>query len=310
MRLEKIINRTPLESIKLHFADKFGVKVYIKRDDLNHPNISGNKIRKLLYPVRMMWRSGNRRIISFGGAYSNHLHALSYLCHMGIRVCAFVPLDQKDLEVPSLVAAVENGLEVNYVTRSVYRRRFDESWIAELARANPDAMIVPEGGTVVGALDGVHLMVRECQEQLDEMAIGSVDYWLVSVGTGGTLMGMMESVDQGHLIGVSVVRGVDQAKWIERHYRSERKRLISWAVTQEYHLGGMGRYNDELLECIRYHRACNKLPLDPIYTGKMMLALEQMIVSGAIRPGSKVLAIHTGGLVGVENFFIKYGIRC
>ena len=297
---------TPIQALKMPLGEKSGVRVWIKRDDLIHPQLSGNKWRKLQGPLNMMKKLGKKSILTFGGAFSNHLHAVSFLCLQGIQVIVYVPLDQKRIVVPSLEESKANGIVIRYIPRREYRKRFKKEWIDKLQSAYPEHYIIPEGGTISDQLVGVHHMMDACKLQIEREGIGRIDYWLVPVGTGGTLLGMIQRRPPvGKLIGISAVKGPNQSTWIQRHLAE--KFSSNWVVLQNHHLGGMGKYTSELIQTIKYHHHKNGLLLDPIYNAKTMLALVNLIHSGYIQGGSRVMVIHTGGQAGLKNFIVKEG---
>lgn len=291
---------TPLDRIELKYTVGQSIKVHIKRDDLVHPHYCGNKWRKLKYQIEQFHQLDHSSIITWGGALSNHLHAISYLIkEQNIPVLALVPQDQKEQKPPSLKKAISNGLTIRYVSRSEYRQRNSQIYLSQLQAQNSGALLIPEGGSSANLLRGVEEMAHECIEQCPE----KIDYWILPVGTGGTMLGILNVIQEGEVIGISAVKGGRQAEWIQEQLMDKKTR--PWKISQDHHLGGMGKFTPQLIDLIRQFKSEKDILLDPVYMGKTILASIDLIHNHKIEPGSNVVIIHTGGYIGLDNFLDK-----
>lgn len=276
------------------------VRLEVLRLDLMHPLVSGNKWYKLKYNLADCLKRGSRIVISFGGAWSNHLHALAAACQIsGIACIGVVRGHKPETLSPSLCDMQAMGMQLHFVNRETYRLRHDPAFHATLIRGlgcdEVTTQIIPEGGSN-------DLAMRGCAEILSCHSIEPDDYDLIvtACGTGATLAGLiLGAAGKGRFLGVSVLKGGDFLR------RDIRKRLIgvdcacdNWQLRTEFHCGGYARQTDELLSFIESFTHETDLPLDRVYTGKLFFALKQLVASGYIVADSRILAIHTGGLQG------------
>lgn len=279
-----------------------GVELYIKREDLIHPQISGNKFWKLFYNVNryLETTTENRRFITFGGAFSNHISAVAALGkQLNIPTLGIIrgeELTDKWQDNPTLKQASENGMQFRFVTRSDYQ---DKSQLTERLQTEfPEALIIPEGGTNALAVEGFQHVLNA--------QTASFDYICTAVGTGGTLGGLSKFAEKHQkVLGFAVVKDASLKETVQR---------LSGCVNFEIldaSFGGYGRLDGGVVAFINRFFTEHQIPLDPVYTGKMMFTLTQMMESGSFRENTKVLAIHTGGLQGIEgaNQFLKKNNR-
>ncbi len=269
-----------------------GVRLFIKREDLLFPECSGNKFRKLKYNLEAVRQAGLGKILTFGGAYSNHIQATAAagqragLQTIGIirgEELAFRPLN------PTLEDARAAGMTLHFVSREEYRLREDPKVLARYQEHFGPAYILPEGGTN-------ELAVKGCEEILGPE---DRDFDLVccSVGTGGTLAGLARSAAPGQWVrGYAALasEGLNASvrRWCGRS---------NWEITHLYHLGGYAAVRAELIDFMNRFHGETGIPLDPVYTGKMIYGIVEDVAKGNIPPGSRVLAIHTGGLQGIRG---------
>lgn len=281
----------------LNLDMKFGVQLFVKREDLIHPFISGNKFRKLKYNLEEAKTLGFKTLLSFGGAFSNHITAVASAGkEFGFNTIGVIrgeELVEKIEYNPTLQFAEQCGMQFKFVTREVYRNKTAEHFIEELRAEFGDFYLLPEGGTNA-------LAVKGCEEILTEQD-KDFDYICCSVGTGGTVSGLINCSKPGQqILGFSSLKGdflkEDIGKFVEKK---------NWQLITDYHFGGYAKINEALISFINEFKSKNQIPLDPIYTGKMMLGIFDLVEKGFFPKGSKILAIHTGGLQGIEGMNLK-----
>ena len=277
-----------------------GIELFIKREDLLHPIISGNKFRKLKYNIEEAKKSGNNTLLTFGGAFSNHILAVAGAgAEFGFKTIGVIrgeELASKVNENPTLLKAKELGMDFYFVSRSVYQEKESESFVIELKDRFGDFYLIPEGGTNKFAIKG-------CKEILTEEDKQVFSYVACAVGTGGTFSGLINSSDEKQqLIGFSSLKGAFLSDVI-RNFAEK----TNWIINDDYHFGGYGKVTDELIHFLNNFYNQTAIPLDPVYTGKMVFGILEMIKNGYFDPKSKILIIHTGGLQGIKgmNFALR-----
>lgn len=278
------------ENQRINLPGWEGHDVYIKREDLLHPDISGNKYRKLFYNLHEAHRQNHDTLLTFGGAYSNHIAAVAaagkeaQMTTIGIiRGEELADTKRND----TLRFAESQGMQLHFVSRTAYRKKTDPDFINQLQQQFGCFYLLPEGGTN-------DLAVKGCEEILTAQD-QRFDYICVAVGTGGTLAGLANSATGGQqLIGFSALKG-DFLNEEVKKYTSK----TNWSVTDAYCFGGYAKVNKELIDFINDFKKQTAIALDPIYTGKMMYGISQYIKAGQFPKKSRILAIHTGGLQGL-----------
>ena len=293
------IQHTPIQEIRTSLTQEKGVELYVKREDLNHPDISGNKLRKLQYNLKAAKEQGFHKLLTFGGAFSNHIYATAAAGQLFdfetigiIRGEEHLPLN------PTLDFAQSCGMEIHYMDRTRYRLKNSLIVLNELKKKHGEFYLIPEGGTN-------DLAIKGCQEILIEEE-KSFDYYVLSVGTGGTLAGIIQGLTGvNKIIGISSLKGEFLEVEINSLFRQYNlPEYDNWYVNQEYHFGGYAKTSDELFQFIETMDKEHNLPLDPVYTGKALFGTMDLIKKGDIPRGSKLLFIHTGGLQGRAGFGI------
>ncbi|WP_179354317.1 1-aminocyclopropane-1-carboxylate deaminase/D-cysteine desulfhydrase [Winogradskyella vidalii] len=269
------------------------ISIAIKREDLIHPFISGNKYRKLKFNILEAKTRNASVLLTFGGAYSNHIAAVAAAGKTyGFKTIGVIrgeELADKVSENPTLSFAKEQGMEFHFVSRTSYREKTSDSFIANLKVLFGDFYLIPEGGT-----NG--LAVKGCEEILQENDF-NFDYICCSVGTGGTISGLINA-SQSHqkILGFPALKGdflqADICKFANQD---------NWKLITDYHFGGYGKIKPELITFINQFKQRYDVPLDPIYTGKMMFGIFNLLEKGFFPKNSKILAIHTGGLQGIAG---------
>ncbi|WP_456314659.1 1-aminocyclopropane-1-carboxylate deaminase/D-cysteine desulfhydrase [Pseudomonas shirazensis] len=283
------------ENLHINFPND--ISLTIKREDLNHPFISGNKLRKLKYNLLQAKAENKTTLLTFGGAFSNHIAAVAYAGkEQGFKTIGIIRGDElfdKIEENPTLKFAQENGMQFEFVSREDYRNKNEIPFIEKLKEKFGDFYLVPEGGTN-------ELAVKGCEEILtEEDAV--FNYVCCAVGTGGTISGLINSaLPNQKILGFPALKG----DFLKDEIRIFAKQ-DNWDLISDYHFGGYGKINSELIEFINAFFEENKVPLDPIYTGKMIFGVIDLIYKNYFPAHSKILLIHTGGLQGIEGMNIK-----
>lgn len=286
-----IYQQPPLIELKSSFADSKGISVVILREDLNHPQISGNKWWKLKYNLREIIEGGHSKLLTFGGAYSNHLYATAAAAaELGIESISIVRGEETLPLNPTLTFVKTCGMKIHYVSRENYRKKNDPEFIQSLKDMFGEFFLIPEGGTN-------NLAIKGTQEWASQIAARiEFDYLCVPVGTGGTIAGMINTLPHRKIIGFSSLKGGEfLADEIQPWLTTKNK---NWQIETSYHFGGYGKINNELTAFISEFEKTNNIPLDPVYTGKMMFGVYDLLKKGFFDSGSKVLVLHTGGLQG------------
>ncbi|MCH7315236.1 pyridoxal-phosphate dependent enzyme [Acinetobacter sp. ANC 3882] len=266
------------------------VQLTIKRLDLIHPQISGNKFFKLKYNLLAAQQQGFTQVLTFGGAFSNHIAATAYAAQrFGFQSLGIIrgeELHSQPLN-PTLQTAQDFGMQLHFVSRAEYRLRHETAYLQQLQQRYPQAFIIPEGGSNALALQGT-------QEILSEHDRENYDVICCAVGTGGTIAGLIESsTDQQHILGFSALKGDFLQKDIQQW--TDKK---NWSLTDTYCCGGYAKTHPELLQFMQQFEQQYAIPLEQVYTAKMMLGLFDLIQENHFPANTRILAIHTGGLQG------------
>jgi 1-aminocyclopropane-1-carboxylate deaminase len=283
------------QSINIQFPND--ISLTIKREDLIHPFVSGNKFRKLKYNLLQAKAENKDTLLTFGGAFSNHIAAVAYAGkEQGLKTIGIIrgeELLDKIQENPTLKFAQENGMQFEFVSREEYRLKNEESFIEKLRNKFGDFYLVPEGGTN-------ELAVKGCEEILTNEDSG-FNYVCCAIGTGGTISGLINSaLPNQQILGFPALKG----DFLNDEIRIFAKK-DNWNLISDYHFGGYGKINLELVEFINAFFEKTKVPLDPIYTGKMVFGVIDLIHKNYFPENSKILLLHTGGLQGIDGMNIK-----
>lgn len=294
---------------KIHFQKLTNkeIKLFVKRDDLLHPKISGNKWRKLKYNMLQMQQEKKQTLLTFGGAFSNHIAATA----AAGRECGFKTIGiirgEEHLPLnPTLQYAVNSGMQLKYISRTAYKHKDDINFQEQLKREYGEVYILPEGGTNEYALLGCAEIIQEVEEQ---NTIDFPDYFCVSCGTGGTMAGMILGLkNRSNIIGFSALKGNFLTGEVNALiHKKEAVNYTNWQINNDYHCGGYAKFTPELVHFINEFKKDHQIQLDPIYTGKMMMGIFDLIDKDYFPRGSSILAIHTGGLQGIAGFNQRYG---
>lgn len=283
-----------------------GVEVWMKRDDQINPEVSGNKWRKLKYYIeKAKEREG---ILTFGGAYSNHIAATAAAGKLlGIKTIGIIRGDElNENSNDTLRKAAADGMKLIFVSREEYGYKYDHAYHKQIREEYGDVVIVPEGGAGYDGMVGTSEIIKGYRE---------FDLFAVPCGTGATLAGIIISLEEHQkALGFSTLKGdfmeTEVNQLLNTYFLNPDIHLDyqdDFSIYNDYHFGGYARVNPELIDFIRTFYKHTGIKLDPIYTGKMMFGLFDLIKNKNIYTQKKILAIHTGGLQGIEGVEAKFG---
>jgi 1-aminocyclopropane-1-carboxylate deaminase len=327
---------SPLQKIEDERFSRHNIRFFLKRDDLlpnyfqeilfrenlNTPSVSGNKFRKMKYNLLYMKEMHIKRLLTFGGAFSNHIHATAAAGYLtGIETIGVIRGEKTEILNPTLRFAEDCGMHLHFVSRENYRDK--AVLMKNLQTQFCDFYHLPEGGTNALALLGTAEIVGEIDQQLNGVA---PDFICTPCGTGGTIAGIIAAAKPTTLVlGFSALKGIflqqdvtnllataknavyteggQKFNW-DNNFSTNNK---SWAINSDFHCGGYARWTPELISFINNFKKKHNVPLDPIYTGKMLLGIYKLVETGYFPPNSTIVAVHTGGLQGIEGFNQRFG---
>ncbi len=279
-----------------------GISVAVRRLDQVNQLASGNKFYKLKYNLFQAKKEGKKCVLTFGGAYSNHIYATAAACNASgfdsigiIRGEETLPLN------PTLSAAREKGMQIHYITREDYRLKNELAFVKNLKEKYGEFYLIPEGGNNALAVKGTGEILHERDTVYTHIC--------TAIGTGGTFTGLASSINKGQkLLGFSSLKGdfihQEMADLLSKYQISPKGKF---EVEDQYHFGGYGKSNSDLLDFIRWFYKEFQIALEPIYTGKMIFGVFEKIKKGEFPKGSKILLVHTGGLQGLAGFNQRFG---
>jgi 1-aminocyclopropane-1-carboxylate deaminase len=285
----KLLLPSPLEELADDRLSSRSVRLYLKRDDLIHPEIPGNKWRKVKYNLAAAAQSGNDTLLTFGGAYSNHIRATAAVGHFfGFSTIGIIRGEEHLPLNPTLAYAAERGMRLCYLDRETYRSKHSSHVISELRDRFGAFYLLPEGGSNAAALRGAAEICEEIPVDFDTVCC--------SCGTGGTLAGIAAGIGPGrHALGFAALKGgsflIADVQRLQGEYGT---RTTNWSIELDYHFGGFARRTGELDRFIVDFRERHGLQLEWVYVAKMMYGLFAMVEAGRIAPGSSVVAVVTG----------------
>ncbi len=283
----------PHQHIDLPFLYKKGVTLHIKREDTIHPLISGNKYRKLKYNLLEAKKRGHHTLLTFGGAFSNHIAAVACVGQeQGFKTIGVIrgeELENSWPNNPTLQLAHEQGMRFHFVSRSDYRCKNDNSFLEKLETRFGEFYLLPEGGTN-------DLAVKGCEEILTE-SDARFDVVCCAVGTGGTIAGLINATTPyQNVLGFPALKGDFLKEDIAKFVQNDR-----WKLVSDYHFGGYAKADRDLVGFINQFRDETGILLDPIYTGKMLFGIFDLVKQDVFPKNTQILAIHTGGLQGIKG---------
>ncbi len=288
---------SPLQSIHHPLLERYRVNLSIKREDLIHHTISGNKWRKLKYNLIHARKRGVNLLITFGGAFSNHIYSTAAACkYFNLPLLIYLRGDHIDTHNPTLNFVQAHGAKIRLLSREEYRLKDSDRFLKEIKNEFPNALIVPEGGSNSLAIEGLKELGQELTVQMER----SYDFLLVSAGTGCTAAGIIQSVPNEMRIEVySALKGNFLIKDIQSYLSKE---FNNWSLIQDFHFGGYAKTNESLINFINEFKRSTSICLDPIYTAKAMYGFFDRLQKGSYPKGSNVVFVHTGGLQGIKGY--------
>jgi 1-aminocyclopropane-1-carboxylate deaminase len=286
---------TPIQEISDPVTLKAGVHLYIKRDDLIHPTVSGNKWRKLKYNLEEARLKEATTLLTFGGAFSNHLYASAAAgAFTGFETIGIVRGENPGIAKSStLQFCEEQGMKLHYVSREEYKLRNSEDYLTKIKEQFGQPFIIPEGGTSQWALKGVQELTEEVNLQLSQPP----DYYAVAAGTGGTAAGILSS--GARVLAFSVLKGGGFLEEEILNLTGQNNKENRLKLFTEYHFKGYAKYTPELIDFIISFKNLHGIQLEQVYTAKMLFGLYDLIEKGYFKEGSSIVAVHTGGLQGL-----------
>lgn len=292
-------NPTPPQAIQNELTNSGEIRLFVKREDLNHPFISGNKWWKLKYNLEEAKKLGHSRLLTFGGAFSNHIYATAAAANeLGFESIGIIRGEETLPLNHTLSFAKTLGMTLNFVSRETYRKKTEQKFIDDLHSRLGDFYLIPEGGSN-------QLAVRGCAE-FGKQLIGELDfdYVCLPVGTGATMAGIIAGVGNSKkVIGFSALKGGD---FLVADVKANLKAYTAidfsnWEIMTDFHFGGYAKTTSQLLDFKKSFEMKYDFPLDHIYTAKMMAGIFDLIERGFFEKGSTILVIHTGGLQGNQS---------
>ncbi len=272
---------------------KISLKIW--REDQNHPHIQGNKWWKLKYNLEEFALGNYERIISFGGAFSNHVYALSAACHaLNIPLSCFIRGDGYDQNNPMLRQAKAWGCDLKFLDRTNYRLKEEAKEVNEYLKQYQRALIIPEGGSNAlgfkGCVEWGKLMIEQSTP---------VDFLCIAAGTATSAAGLIEAYkdEKTKILVFSALKGNFMEAQLST-WTNEK----SYEIISDYHFGGFAKINHSLVDFIRAFKMEHSIPLETIYTGKMVYGIMDLLDKGYFHQEAKIMAVHSGGLIGLKGF--------
>jgi 1-aminocyclopropane-1-carboxylate deaminase len=284
----------------------YGIKneIYIKRDDLIHPIVSGNKWRKLKQNISFFKSSDFAGIISLGGAYSSHILSLSFLCFKQNIPCVLIIRGEEPKEKNEiLLQCLKFRASLHFCSRREYS---DSEWVSNFIKNSyPFFFHIPEGGANKYGINGCKDIIKELNIDFDEI--------YCEVGSGATLAGISSALRTDQIVkGIVVLKGASEIKKdIVNNYSTETggQLLNNFILMHDYHFGGYAKFNQTLVNFMRDFRIKTGIKTDPIYSGKLFFGLVDHLRNNPSLSNKKIIALHSGGLSGIPGYEKRYGIK-
>lgn len=285
--------------------EKKGIQFFVKRDDLLHPEVSGNKWRKLKYNLIEAKKQNNRTLLTLGGAFSNHIAAVAAAGALfDFETIGIIRGEKIQPLNPTLAFAERCGMKLRYIDRAQYRKRNQPEFVENLKKEYGDFYFLPEGGTNNLAMKGTAEIIDELARDLPQPP----DFICIPVGTGGTAGGVISQAaikfPKTKIVCFPALKGDFIKNEIE--FLLQRKEN-NWHLQTDYHFGGYAKWNNNLIGFINSFKTNFNIPLEPLYTGKMFFGIFDLTKKDFFPEGSTIVAVHTGGLQGIKGFNQRFG---
>jgi len=297
---------SPITQLNEPLLTEKNIQLFIKRDELIHPVIQGNKWHKLKYNLLAAAEQSAKTILSFGGAYSNHLHALAAAGRLfNFQTIGIIRGERPAILSPSLQDMQDWGMQLEFISRADYRKRDSSEFIQQLKQKHGEFYLLPEGGNNAAGRQGC----AELQDELDR----PYDVICCEVGSGTQFSALVSqhassshTAQQTHYLGFVVMKNPALLQQLEDYFQQQQVTYNNWSLNHDYHFGGFARADDTLHKFIRQFKQQHGIQLEPVYSGKMLYGIYQLIEQDYFKPGSRILAIHGGGLQGLRGFADAY----
>jgi 1-aminocyclopropane-1-carboxylate deaminase len=294
------LSNSPLQHLESPFLTEAGIQLYIKRDDLLHPQFGGNKWRKLKYNLIYARDHQFDTLLTFGGAWSNHIYATAAAGkHFGFNTTGIIRGEKYTPLNPTLSFAEECGMQLHYVSREEYRQKNETLFLQKIKQQFGNVYILPEGGSNSLAIKGCEQIVHEISNEMNR----PFDVICCASGTGATLAGLISAITpEQTAIGFSALKGGDFLTNEVKTFLNCKNTSSNWRIESRFHFGGYAKIDDELIQFMREFNSQYGITLDAVYTGKMFYGLFKLIQSKNFEPGTTIITVHSGGLQGNKGF--------
>ena len=297
------LHPSPLQRLQSPLLEQANIRLYVKRDDLIHPQFGGNKWRKLKYNLEYAREKQFDTLLTFGGAWSNHIYATAAAGkYFGFSTVGLIRGEEHKPLNTTLSFAKDCGMQLHYINRAEYRQKAEAAYQNKIKQQFGDVYILPEGGSNSLALRGCAETVKEISNEIEK----PFDFICCASGTGATLAGLISAINPGQIaIGFSALKGGEFLNHeVETFLQREKTNSSTknWRIETGFHFGGYAKINDALIQFMSDFQLQYGFALDAVYTGKMFYGLFELIKAKRFKPGTSIIAIHSGGLQGNKGF--------
>ena len=297
------LHPSPLQRLQSPLLEQANIQLYVKRDDLIHPQFGGNKWRKLKYNLEYAREKQFDTLLTFGGAWSNHIYATAAAGkYFGFSTIGLIRGEEHKPLNTTLSFAKDCGMRLHYINRAEYRQKAEAAYQNKIKQQFGNVYILPEGGSNSLALRGCAETVKEISNEIEK----PFDFICCASGTGATLAGLISAINPGQIaIGFSALKGGEFLNHeVETFLQREKTNSSTknWRIETGFHFGGYAKINDALIQFMSEFQLQYGFALDAVYTGKMFYGLFELIKAKRFKPGTSIIAIHSGGLQGNKGF--------
>lgn len=297
------LHPSPLQRLQSPLLEQANIQLYVKRDDLIHPQFGGNKWRKLKYNLEYAREKQFDTLLTFGGAWSNHIYATAAAGkYFGFSTVGLIRGEEHKPLNTTLSFAKDCGMQLHYINRAEYRQKAEAAYQNKIKQQFGNVYILPEGGSNSLALRGCAETVKEISNEIEK----PFDFICCASGTGATLAGLISAINPGQIaIGFSALKGGEFLNHeVETFLQREKTNSSTknWRIETGFHFGGYAKINDALIQFMSEFQLQYGFALDAVYTGKMFYGLFELIKAKRFKPGTSIIAIHSGGLQGNKGF--------